>query len=134
MKKVIALAMAAVICVGVLLSGCTPMYDKSPDQYSKIRWITYDYSFKILPSDGCKGTYKFNDKTYNIKAEFESSRVKVVDTDNKNTELFNGDWTYEKNSDGAEQLYIYNISFNTKAYKELDTDYAEHVTLKQEML
>lgn len=132
MKKAIALTIVAMLCVCAVLSGCTPSYDKTPDKYKKIRWITYDYSFCINPTDDCKGFYKFNDKKYSIKATFESSRLTAVDTDNKDTELFTADWMYETNDSGNQTLYIYNIMFNTKDYKELETNYSEHATLKME--
>ena len=134
MKKAVALAVVVVLCVCAAFSGCTPTYDKTPDQYSKIRWIAYDYSFCINPADGCKGYYKFNDKKYNIKVSFDASRLTAVDLDNKNTELFTADWLYEKNENDNTMLYVYNMMFNIKAYKEFKTDYAEFATLKQEKI
>lgn len=127
MKRVICISVAVIIALSALMVGCSPTYDKSPDQYSKVRWYTPDYSFRFTTSDDCKGTYKFGDKKYNVKVEFDGSWVTVTDID-KNKELFNGDWTYEEN----ERLYIYNINFNTKDYKELEDNYAEHVTLNKE--
>ena len=134
MKKIIALLLALSLCAGILLCGCTPKAEKTPDKYEKIRWISYDYSFCINPSDDCKGYYKFGDKKYNIQVTFESTRVTAVDTDNSGKELFNGDWMYEKNDDGEDTLFIHNISFNTKDYSDLKTNYAEFVTLRQEKL
>lgn len=134
MKKAIALAIVAVLVVCAVFSGCTPSYDKTPDKYDKIRWITYDYSFCINPTDSCKGFYKFNDKKYNIKVTFESSRLTAVDTDNKDTELFTADWMYETNDSGNQTLYIYNIMFNSKDYKVFESNYAEHATLKMEKI
>lgn len=127
MKKAVITAIAALMCVCFIFSGCTGNFDKSPDQYKKIRWITPDYSFRIYPDNNCKGTYKFNNKKYNIQAKFTGSVVYVYDTDNKNTELFNADWMYE---DG--NLHIYSINFNKKAYKAFETNYAEFVDLHQE--
>lgn len=127
MKKLIAIALAVVIAAAFV--GCTGTYDKSPDEYSKIRWITPDYSFCIKPDDDCKGFYKFNEKKYNIKAQFSGSNVSILDTDSKK-ELFNAQWSYEDN----DKLYIYNILFNTKDYKELDENYAEFVRLNKEKL
>lgn len=129
MKRLICLAVALVVAVGVVFSGCTSVYDKSPDQYSKIKWVSPDYSFRFNPSDDCKGNYNYKDTKYNIKVEFQNSALTVTDTD-KNKQLFFADWTYE---DG-EKLYIYNITFNTKDYKELEDNYAEFVRLHQEKL
>lgn len=134
MKKTIAVFVAALICLSAVLCGCSPQYDKSPDQYNDIRWITYDYSFCINPKDGCKGYYNFKDKKYNIKVTFDSSRLTAVDTDNSNTELFNADWSYETNDAGKQTLYVYNISFNKKDYEEFENNLAEYVTLKQEKI
>ena len=134
MKKTVALALALLLCVGAMFSGCTPSYSKSPDQYKEIRWISYDYSFCIKPADDCTGYYTFDGKKYNIKVNFDASHLTAVDTDNNNTELFNADWKYEDNENGDELLYIYNIAFNTKDYEALKTDYAEFVNLKQEKL
>ncbi|MBQ5398998.1 MAG: hypothetical protein IIU14_06155 [Ruminococcus sp.] len=132
MKKAVAILAAVIVCLCALFSGCTPTYDKSPDQYSKIRWITYDYSFCIKPDDGCKGFYKFNDKKYNIQVTFDSSRLTAADIDNKNAELFTADWMYDKNDAGSEILYVYNIMFNKKDYKEFENNFAEHASLKKE--
>lgn len=127
MKRIICILIALLIAVSVIFAGCTPVYDKTPDKYSKVRWYAPDYSFRFATSDGCKGTYKFGDTKYNVQVKFDGSFVTVTDTDKKK-ELFNGDWSYE---DG-ERLYIYNISFNTKDYKELKKNYAEFVTLSKE--
>ena len=129
MKKTVSMAVTALIFVCLILSGCTGTYDKSPDQIKKARWATPDYSFIINPTDDCKGTYKFDGKKYNIKVEFKNSNLTAFDTDNKNTELFNADWMYED-----KDLYIYNISFNTKEYKNFKTNYSEFVTLKKEKI
>ena len=121
MKRLICIAIAAVLIVGVLAS-CTGTYDKAPDEYTKIRWAAPDYSFTIYPDKDCTGTYKFDNKIYNIKVEFEGvSSLTVRDTDNKNERLFVADWMYE---DG--NLYIYNIQFNTKSYKAFKENYAEY--------
>ncbi len=129
MKKTVSIAVTALVFVCVILSGCTGTYDKSPDQIKKARWVTPDYSFIINPTDDCKGSYKFGDTKYNIKVEFKNSNLTVFDTDNKNTELFSADWMYED-----KDLYIYNISFNTKDYKDFKTNYSEFVTLKKEKI
>ena len=72
--------------------------------------------------------YKFDGKTYNIKAEFVgAATLEVRDTGNKDTKLFVADWMYD---DG--NLYIYNIQFNTKDYKAFKENYAEYVTLYKE--
>lgn len=127
MKRLICIAVAAVLIVGVLAS-CTGTYDKSPDEYTKIRWAAPDYSFTIYPDKDCTGTYKFDNKIYNIKVEFEgAASLTVRDMDNKNERLFVADWMYQ---DG--NLYIYNIQFNTKSYKAFKENYAEYVTLKKE--
>ena len=129
MKKIICVSLAFVIILSVMMTGCAPSYDKSPDQYTGIRWITPDYSFMINPKDSCKGFYKYNETKYNIKAEFQSTRMTVTHTD-KNKELFFADWTYEE----GEHLYVYNITFNSKDYKEFERNYAEFVRLNQEKL
>lgn len=131
MKKTGALALAVIMLIGAVMCGCSPRYEKSPDRYEGIRWITYDYSFCINPADDCAGYYKFNDKKYNIKVTFESSRLTAVDTDNGDAELFNGDWMYE-GEDENERLYIYNISFNKEDYEEFENNFAEFASLKQE--
>ena len=129
MKKVLSLAVIAVLCVSMLLTACTGTYDKRPDEYTKIRWAAPDYSFTIYPDKDCTGTYKFNNKIYNIKVEFEgAASLTVRDTDNNNERLFVADWMY---NDG-EKLYIYNIQFNTKDYKAFKENYAEYVTLGKE--
>ncbi len=129
MKKTVATVVAVLLCVCFVLSGCTGSYDKRPDQYKKIRWVSSDYSFRIYPEDGCTGMYKFNNKKYNIKVKFDKDTLTVYDTDNKNTELFNADWMYKDKN-----LYIYGILFNTKKYKDLKTNYSEYVTLHTEKL
>ncbi len=129
MKRILCFTAAVLIAVSVLFAGCSPAYDKSPDQFTKIRWSAPDYSFIINPSDGCKGTYKFNDTKYNIKAEFDGSHIIVQDTD-KNKELFFGEWMY----DDEDRLYVYNLSFNTDDYKDLKSNFAEFVTLNREPL
>ncbi len=129
MKRTVAAAVAVIMCLCFALSGCAGNYDKSPDQYKKVRWITPDYSFSIYTDNGCKGIYKFNNKKYNIKAKFGSTAVYVYDTDNKNTELFNADWMYD-----GDRLHIYGINFNTKKYKEFETNYAEFVDLQKEKI
>ena len=130
MKRLICLALAAVICMSVLLVGCTGLYDKSPDEYTGIRWISSDYSIRFTPDDGCKGSYYFNDKKYNLRFDFDGSSVTAYDTDNNDTRLFWADWTYEEN----ERLSIYHISFNKADYKEMENNYMEFITLKQESL
>ena len=132
MKKSIALAVALILCLSAAMCGCAPRYDTRPDKVEGIRWITYDYSFCINPEDDCKGYYKLGDKKYNIQANFESNWLTVVDTGNGDNELFTGDWMYEKDTNGNDQLYIYNIRFNKDDYEELENNYAEFVTLKQE--
>jgi hypothetical protein len=127
MKRAVVLAIAVLLCSCFVFSGCTGTYEKSPDQYKKIRWITPDYSFRIYPDNDCKGMYKFNGKKYNIQAKFQGTTVYVYDTDNKNAELFNADWMYED-----EMLHIYSINFNSKDYKAFETNYAEFVDLQKE--
>lgn len=128
MKKVICISIAAIIVLCAVLSGCTTTTNaKSPASFTKVRWYAPDYSFRFTTSDGCRGTYKFENTKYNIQVKFDGSMVTVTDTD-KNKELFNGDWSYEEN----ERLYIYNITYNTKDYKAFETNYAEYVTLSKE--
>lgn len=133
MKKSIISALALVLCACVLFSGCAPIYSKAPDEYTDIRWISYDYNFCINPEDDCNGYYTFNGNKYDIHVKFESSHLTATDTAN-DKELFNADWTYEKNDSGDTLLYIYNISFNKKDYEDFKTNYAEFVNLKQEKL
>ena len=129
MKRLICAVLAAVMLVAVFAS-CTGTYDKKPDEYKDIRWINADYSFSIYPSKDCTGIFRFNGKNYNIKAEFEGAATVVVrDTSNKNARLFVGDWMYH---DG--DLYIYNVQYNTKDYKEFKTNYNEFFTLAKEKL
>jgi hypothetical protein len=113
-----------------MFTGCSPSYNKTPDKYKNMRWIAPDYSFMINPTDNCKGYYKYNDKKYNIRAIFENTYISIVDTDNKDTEMFFANWSYDKD----EHLYIYNISFRADNYKELKDNFAEFVTLNQEAL
>ena len=127
MKKIICVSIVLLIALSSVFAGCSPTYDKSPDQYNNVTWYAPDYSFKFTTSDDCKGMYKFGDIKYNIKVSFDGSWVTATDTD-KNKELFNADWTY--NDENC--LYIYNITFNTKDYKELKDNYAEYVTLNKE--
>lgn len=127
MKRIVCISIALILVLSAALTGCKPTYNKSPDQYSKVRWYAPDYSFRFTTSDDCKGTYKFGDNKYNIQVKFDGSFVYVTDTD-KNKELFNADWTYEDD----ERLYIYNITYNTKDYKELKDNYAEYVTMSKE--
>ena len=128
MKRIALIAVATLLCVSMLLTACTGTYDKKPDEYKKIRWAAPDYSFIIYPDKDCTGTYKFDDTTYNIKAEFEGASTLVVrDTGNKNERLFIADWMYD---DG--DLYIYNMQFNTQDYKKFKENYAEYVTLRKE--
>lgn len=134
MKKTVALALAVILCVGAVLCGCAPRYDKSPNQYEGIRWISYDYSFSFTPDDDCKGYYKYGDTKYNIQLTFESARFTAVDVDKGDTELFHGEWNYEKNVNGDDNLYLYNISFNKDDYEEFESNFAEFVSLKQESL
>ncbi len=131
MKKTVAMLFVAVLCITALACGCSPGYDKSPAEYKNIRWISYDYSFCIKPDDDCKGFYTFNDKKYNIKVTFDGSTLTATDTD-KNKELFNADWMYEKGANDKETLYIHNIAFNKSDYKEMENNLAEYVTLKQD--
>ncbi|MBR1730983.1 MAG: hypothetical protein IJ725_00920 [Ruminococcus sp.] len=128
MKRIVSIAVIAVLCMSMLLTACTGTYDKAPDEYTKIRWAAPDYSFTIYPDNDCTGIYKFQDTTYNIKVEFEgAASLTVRDTGNKDTRLFVADWMYD---DG--DLYIYNIQFNTKDYKAFKENYAEYVTLGKE--
>ena len=128
MKRPVYIAAAVLLCMTVLLTACTGKYDKKPDEYTKIRWAAPDYSFTIYPDKDCTGVYKFDGKTYNIKAEFEgASTVFIRDTDNKDTRLFVADWMYDDDN-----LYIYNIQFNTDDYKAFKENYAEYVTLTKE--
>ncbi|MCH5303383.1 MAG: hypothetical protein J1E41_00845 [Ruminococcus sp.] len=129
MKKTACMVIAVIMLVCIVFSGCTGSYDKSPDQYDKIRWAAPDYSFIINPTDDCKGTYKFDDTKYNIKVEFDTVTLTAYDTDKKDTVLFKADWMYED-----DDLYIYNIVFNTTEYKNFEDNFAEFVTLKQEKI
>ena len=128
MKKTALIAVALILCISLFMTACTGTYDKAPYEYTKIRWASPDYSFTIYPDKDCTGTYRFDDKTYNIKVEFEGASSLIVrDTDNKDERLFFADWMYD---DG--DLYIYNIQFNTQKYKVFEENYAEYVTLTKE--
>lgn len=128
MKKIALIAAAVVLCMSMLLTACTGTYDKKPSEYTKIRWAAPDYSFTIYPDKDCTGVYKFDGKTYDIKAEFQGASTLIIrDKGNKDTRLFVADWMYEKGN-----LYIYNIQFNTKDYKVFKENYAEYVTLTKE--
>ena len=131
-KLIAALLLAVVLSVCSVLCGCSPQFDKSPAEYEGIRWISYDYSFCFDPADDCKGYYRFDETVYNIKVDFDSSRLTVFDVDNANTELFTGDWTYETSPSGSENLFVHSIVFNKKDYEAFRTNYAEFVSLKQE--
>ena len=126
MKKLICIALTALVLIGAFAS-CTGSYDKAPDEYKNIRWINADYSFSIYPSDDCRGSLKFNEKTYSIKVEFDTSTLTAFDTSNKDAELFTADWMYDD-----DDLYIYNVMYNTAEYKELDENYNEFFTLAKE--
>lgn len=130
MKKIICLALAAVLCMSVMLVGCTGSYDKSPAEYTGVRWIAPDYSIRFTPDDGGKGTYYFNEKKYNVRFDFDGDSFTVYDTDKNDTRLFEGDWTYEEN----ERLYLFNISFNKNDYKEMKENYMEFITLRTEQI
>ena len=129
MKRIICVSLALVMLAGLLLSGCAPAYDKSPDKFEGVKWVTPDYSFRFNPSDDCKGNYTYNETKYMIQVKFDGSRFTVTDT-GANKELFNGDWLYE---DG-EHLYVYNIAYNTADYEEFKTNYSEFYRLNQEKL
>lgn len=129
MKRLLCIALAAVIIVGTMLAGCTPLYDKRPDDYSGIRWITPDYSFRIEPENDCKGKYYYNDKGYEIQAEFATNMVRVICTSDGNKQLFTANWMYEDDN-----LYIYDISYNTADFKELEDNHNEFYTLRPEEL
>lgn len=130
MKKLLCIIISVVMCMGIMLSGCTGTYDKAPDEYKNIRWITPDYSFSIIPSKDCTGKYTFNNTTYDIKAEFSSlNEVTIYDQGKKDSVLFSGLWKYEDKN-----LYIYDIIYNTDDYKEFKNCYNEYVTLDREKL
>lgn len=129
MKKLICLVVAFIIALGVALCGCAPVFDKSPDQYSDIKWVTNDYSFRFNPSDDCKGNYNYNKNKYNIQVKFDGSHVSVNDTE-KNKELFYGEWLYEDD----DHLYIHGITYNTADYEALKNNFFEYYTLHKEKL
>ena len=129
MKNILCVSLALVMLAGLLLSGCAPAYDKSPDKFEDVKWVTPDYSFRFNPSDDCKGNYTFNETKYTVQVKFDGSRFTVTDT-GANKELFNGDWLYE---DG-DKLYVYNIAYNTADYEEFKTNYSEFYRLNQEKL
>lgn len=128
MKRIIPVVIAALLLISVMFCGCAPAFDKSPDEYKDIKWVTNDYSFRINPSDDCKGNYNFQDTKYNIQAEFDGSHISVKDTD-KNKELFYGEWIYD-----GDHLYIHGISYNTSDYKEFEDNYSEFYSLHQEKI
>ncbi|MBQ5347942.1 MAG: hypothetical protein IIU39_07825 [Ruminococcus sp.] len=127
MKRFICVSIALIIAFSAALASCSPIYDKTPDKYSKVRWYAPDYCLRFTTSDGCKGTYKFGDTKYNVQLKFDGSFVTATDTDKKK-EIFNGDWSYEEN----ERLYLYNLTFNSKDFKEFEKNYTEFITLNKE--
>lgn len=129
MKRIICITIAFLLVLGTVLAGCAPRYDKTPAEYEGVKWVTPDYSFRFNPTDDCKGNYTYNGTKYNIRVEFANSMFTVTDTD-KDQELFNGDWAYE---DG-DHLFVYNISYNTDDYEELENDYSEFYRLNQEKI
>ena len=128
MKKIISIALIAALCACMLFTSCTPKYDKSPAEYTNMRWAAPDYSFLIYPDKDCTGTYRFEDTTYNIKVEFATSSLIVRDTGNSDKRLFIADWMYDEN----DNLYLYNIQFNKDDYKAFEGNFAEIVTLAKE--
>lgn len=120
----------AVTCMSVFLAGCVQNTGDKPDSYKGIRWISTDYSFRFTPDDDCKGVYKYNDKKYNIQMIFSPNTVIAVDKDKNDTQLFDADWKYEDDK----KLFIYNVSFNSDAYKEMKDNFFEFITLHQEKL
>ncbi len=130
MKKLLCVMLIVVTCMSMLLVGCVQNTGSKPDSFKGIRWTSSDYSFRFTPQDDCKGTYKFNNKKYNIKLVFAPNNVIVYDVDKNNVQLFDADWKYEK----GEKLYIYNVSFNTEAYKELKDNYLEFIMLHKEKI
>ena len=129
MKKVICAAAAVLLTLCVVLGGCAPAYDKAPNEYEGVKWVTPDYSFRFNPSDDCKGNYNYKDTKYNIMVEFENSRFTVTDTD-KDQELFYGDWKYE---DG-DYRFMYNIVYNTADYEDFESNFSEFYRLNQEAI
>ncbi len=114
------------MALSVMLAGCSAPYDKAPNEYSKIRWETQDYSFYFTPDNDCRGIYKYGDKTYNVQVSFDGGRVSVLDVDGEN-EMFFGVWSYEEN----ERLCISGIEFNTKDYKEFEDNLSGIIRLKK---
>ncbi len=135
MKKTVCLLLAVLLCVGAMLTGCTNNAGERPDSYSGIRWISSDYRIRFTPDDGCKGSYYYGDKKYNLRFEFDSSSVIAYDLEKKDengndVRFFWADWSYE--DDG--KLTLLHISFNKSEYKEIENDKTEFITLKQEAL
>ena len=128
MKKTLSCLLILLTLAGVLLSGCTVMYDKAPNEYTEIRWEAYDYSFYFTPSKDCKGKLTLDEKSYEVQVVVEGSHLKALDTGKNNAELFNAEWMYE---DGDARLYVYNIMYNTTDYKELKNCRIEFIALKQ---
>lgn len=130
MKRIICAVVIAATCLTLLFTGCVNNTGDKPDSFKGITWTSSDYSFRFTPQDDCKGTYKFNGKKYNIKLVFSPKMVIAYDTDKHNIQLFDSDWKYE---DG-DKLYLYNISFNTKAYKEMKDNFLEFIMLHKEKI
>ena len=130
MRKLLCVMLAAITLMGVMLAGCVQNTGSKPDSYKGIRWVSSDYSFRFTPDDDCKGVYKFNDKKYNIQLVFAPSTVVAVDKDKNDTQLFDGQWKYEEGG----KLYIYDVVFNTKAYKEMEKNFLEFIMLHKEKL
>ena len=130
MKKLICVLVCALIGISAMLSGCTGSYDKTPAEFNKITWTTPDYSLRFTPDDDCKGIYSFDGEKYEIRIEFDSTRVTAYDSKDEDKVFFWADWMYEE----GDYLFIYNIRFNTADYKALEDNYYEFLRLHQEKI
>lgn len=130
MKRIICLISCVILCLGAFV-GCTKVgdTDKSPNEIDNIKWTTYDYSFSFKTNEDCKGVYTFENTEYDVKVSFESEYVTVTDNSN-NKVLWEGQWQYQEDN----KLYIYNVSYNTKDYKDFETNFMEFYTLKMEKI
>ncbi len=130
MKRIICFISCVILCLGTF-AGCTKGSgtDKAPNEMKKTKWTTYDYNFSFNTNEDCKGIYVFDKTNYDVKVSFDSDYITVTDNSNKKV-LWEGQWTYQENN----KLYIYNVSYNTKDYKDFETNYMEFYTLKQEKI
>lgn len=130
MKRLVC-AVIAVVMTLCLFTGCTKIgnTEKAPSEIKNTKWVTYDCKFSFKTNDNCKGFFAFDKTEFDVAVSFDNDYVTVTDI-NKDKVLWDGQWKYEEDN----KVYIYNVSYNTKDYPELETDYMEFYTLKMEKI